>query len=217
MSASTVAQMREGIGVFRPVEAYAETGSSRSHGIIAIISSCVFVGTIFFGFVPVTREIETSGYSTADLQEATTRTDVDTIVQAFGPVMDSVVLLSVLDYLFIVAGLFLFLSLHSLAMKEMSSDNRLALVPKGGMVLTVCSRLLDSLENLWVILIYSNPDSYPTVLISLMNTTQSAKWLAVTVEYPTLGLAIVLALLARFTSLVDAKTPQMQSDSRNRP
>jgi len=93
-------------------------------------------------------------------------------------------------------------------MKRLSFDDRLVLVPKLGMVLTVCSRLLDSLENLWVILIYSNPDSYPTALISLMNTTQSAKWLVVTIEYPTLGLAIVLVLLVRFTSLFDGKTPR---------
>jgi hypothetical protein len=201
--------MRRDISVFRPVEAYAEAGYSRTHGVVAIISFCIFVGTIIFGFVPVTREIETSGYSTADLQESTTRTDVDTILQAFEPVMDSVVLLSVLDYLFILAGFFLFFSLHSLVMKRLSFDDRLVLIPKVGMVLTVCSRLLDSLENFWVILIYSNPDSYPTVLISLMNTTQSAKWLVVTVEYPTLGLAIALVLLVRFTSLFDRNPPRM--------
>jgi len=46
-------------------------------------------------------------------------------------------------------------------MAEGSFDDRQC-GSKLGMVLTVCSRLLDSLENLWVILIYSNPDSYPT-------------------------------------------------------
>ncbi|CDK37931.1 hypothetical protein [Halorubrum sp. AJ67] len=201
--------MRGKISVFRPIEAYAEAGSSRTHGVVAIISFCVFVGTIVFGFVPVTREIEVSGYSTADLQEATTRADVDTILQAFEPVMDSVVLLSVLDYLFIVAGFFLFFSLHSLVMKRLSFDDRLVMVPKLGMVLTICSRLLDALENLWVILIYSNPDSYRIALISLMNTTQSAKWLVVTIEYPTLGLAIALVVLVRYTSLFDGKTSQI--------
>jgi len=201
--------MRGEISVFRPIEAYAEAGSSRTHGVVAIISFCVFVGTIVFGFVPVTREIEASGYSTADLQEATTRADVDTILQAFEPVMDSVVILSVLDYLFILAGFFLFFSLHSLVMKRLSFDDRLVMVPKIGMMLTVCSRLLDSLENFWVILIYSNPDSYLTALISLMNTTQSAKWLVVTIEYPTLGLAIVLVVLVRYTSLFDGKTSQI--------
>jgi|AntDeeMinimDraft_5_1070356.scaffolds.fasta_scaffold12850_1 hypothetical protein len=204
-----VANMRGEISVFRPVEAYAEAASSRTHGVVAIISFFVFVGTIVFGFVPVTRDIEATGYSTAELQEETTRSEVDTILQAFEPVMDSVVLLSVLDYVFIVAGFLLFFSLHSLAMKRLTFDDRLVVVPKLGMLLTVCSRLLDALENLWVILIYSNPDSYPTALISLMNTTQSAKWLVVTVEYPTLGLAIVLVLLARFTSLFDGETPRM--------
>ncbi|PCR90385.1 hypothetical protein [Natrinema ejinorense] len=201
--------MRGEISIFRPVEAYAEAGSSRTHGVVAAISFCVFVGTIVFGFAPVTRKIETSGYSTADLQEATTRTEVDTILQAFEPVMDSVALLSALDYLFIVAGFFLFFSIHSLVMERLSFDDRLVLVPKLGMVLTVCSRLLDALENLWVILIYTNPDSYPNALISLMNTTQSAKWLVVAVEYPTLGLAIILALLVRCTSLFDGKTSRM--------
>jgi hypothetical protein len=209
--------MRRDISVFRPVEAYAEAGSSRTHGVVAVISLCIFVGTIIFGFIPVTREIETSGYSTADLQEATTRTDVDTVLQAFEPVMDSVVLLSVLDYLFILAGFFLFFSLHSLVMKRLWVADRLVLIPKLGMVLTVCSRLLDSLENFWVILIYSNPDSYPTALIGLTNATQSAKWLAVSVEYPTLGLAIVLVLLVRFTSLFDGETSRNRSDPGDRP
>lgn len=192
--------------IFRPVEAYAAAVSSRTHGVVAFVSFCVFVGTIAFGFVPVTREIETSGYSTADLQEATTRAEVDTILRSFEPVMDAVVLLSALDYLFIVAGFFLFFSLHSLAMRRLAFDDRLVLVPKIGMLLTVCSRLLDSLENLWVILIYTNPESYPTALISLMNATQSAKWLVVTVEYPTLGIAILLVLLVRFTPVFDEGT-----------
>ena len=200
--------MRGQSAVLGAVETYADAASSRTHGLVAVGSALVFVGTIVLGFVPVTREIESSGYSTSDLQEATTRAEVDTILRALDPVMDAVVLLSVLDYVFIVAGFFLFFSLHAIAMKRLSPHERLVLVPKVGMVLTVCSRLLDSLENLWVILVYTNPDTYPTVLVSLTNTTQNLKWLAVSVEYPTLGLAIVLVLLARFTSLLDPNRNQ---------
>lgn len=189
----------------RPVERYADALSARAHGVVALISFFVFVGVIALGFVPVTRRIETSGYSTSDLQAATTRASVDTILQAFEPVMDAVMLLSVLDYVFIVAGFFLFFSLHSLALKTLDVHDRLALVPKIGMWLTVLSRLLDALENLWVILIYTNPDDYATILIRLVNVSESLKWLVVSVEYPTLGLAIVLALLARFTTLFDGR------------
>lgn len=189
-----------------PVERYADALSPGTHGSIAVVSLLTFVGTIRFGFLPVTREIESTGYSTADLQEATTREEIDTILEALEPVMDAVVLLSGLDYLFIVAGFFLFFSLHSLAMRGLSGQDKLVLVPKVGMVLTVVSRGLDSLENLWVILIYSNPDSYPTFLITLANGTQSLKWTAVAVEYPTLGLAILIVLVVRFTPLLESET-----------
>jgi hypothetical protein len=194
----------------RPFERYASALSATGHGIVAAVSFCVFVGVIALGFVPVTRRIETSGYATADLQVATTREEVDTILQAFEPVMDSVMLLSVLDYVFIVAGFLLFFSLHSLSLKALAGHERLVLVPKIGMGLTVVSRLLDSLENLWVILIYTNPDEYATVLIALVNNSEALKWMVVSVEYPMLGVAVALALLTRFTSLFDhgSETPE---------
>ena len=192
--------------LFRPFERYAGALSAIQHGIVTFVSFIVFVGVIALGFVPVTRQIETSGYSTADLQAATSRAEVDTILQAFDPVMGSVRLLSVLDYVFIVAGLFLFFSLHSISLKTLAGHGRLVLIPKIGMGLTVLSRLLDSLENLWVILIYSNPDEYATVLIGLMNGSQALKWMVVGVSYPMLGLAIALALLTRFTSLFDGRS-----------
>lgn len=194
----------------RPVERYADARSARTHGVIAAISFCIFVGVIAFGFVPVTARIETSGYSTADLQEATSRAEVDTILQAFEPVMESVVLLSILDYVFIGAGFFLFFSLHSIVLKTLADYGRLALIPKIGMGLTAVSRLLDSLENLWVILIYTNPDNYATILIGLMNTSQALKWMVVRVEYPMLGIAIALALLTRFTPLFDGPSESLQ-------
>jgi hypothetical protein len=195
--------------LFRPVEGYADAVSPRTHGIVAAGSFATFVSVIALGFVPVTRQIETSGYSTADLQAATTRTDVDTVLQALEPVMDSVVLLSLLDYVFILAGFFLFFSLHSIALNTLGDHGRLVLIPKLGMLLTVFSRLLDSLENLWVILIYTNPEDYVTILIGLVNTSETLKWTLVRVEYPTLGLAIVLALLIRFTSLFDGSSERL--------
>jgi hypothetical protein len=101
----------------RPFERYADALSAKSHGIVAFVSFCIFVGVIALGFVPVTRRIATSGYSTADLQVATTREEVDTILQAIDPVMESVMLLSILDYVFIIARFFLFFSLHSISIK----------------------------------------------------------------------------------------------------
>jgi hypothetical protein len=192
--------------LFRPVERYADALSAKTHGVVALLSFSAFVGVIALGFVPATRRIETSGYSTADLQTAASRAEVDAILRAFEPVMESVVLLSVLDYVFIVAGFFLFFSLHSLCLKALAAYDRLVLIPKIGMGLTVASRLLDSLENLWVVLIYTNPDDYATVLIHLVNGSETLKWMVVGVEYPVLGIAVALALLTRFTSLFDGRS-----------
>jgi len=202
-SLQAVSHMQRPNPLFRPVERYADAISPRTHGIVALVSFFTFVGVIALGFVPVTRQIETSGYSTSDLQEATTRTEVDTILQALEPVMDSVRLLSALDYLFILAGLFLFFSLHSIVLNTLEAHAKLVLVPKLGMIVTFFSRLLDSLENLWVILIYTNPEDYPTILIGLMNASETLKWTIVRIEYPMLGLAVVLALVVRFTALFD--------------
>ncbi|WP_458210883.1 hypothetical protein [Haladaptatus sp. NG-SE-30] len=158
----------------------------------------------------MTRQIEMSGYSTSDLQDATNRAEVDTILQALEPVMDHVMLLSVLDYIFILAGFFLFFSLHSIILNTLDSHDRLVLIPKIGMILTISSRLFDSLENLWVILIYTNPEDYATVLINLMNVSETVKWTLVRVEYPMLGLAIVLVLLIRLTSLFDGHSEHLR-------
>ncbi|SIR91392.1 hypothetical protein SAMN05421858_4483 [Haladaptatus litoreus] len=196
--------------LFRPVERYADAVSPKTHGIVAVVSLCSFIGVIVLGFVPVTRQIEMSGYSTSDLQDATSRAEVDTILQALEPVMDHVMLLSVLDYIFILAGFFLFFSLHSIILNTLDSHDRLVLIPKIGMILTISSRLFDSLENLWVILIYTNPEDYATVLISLMNASETVKWTLVRVEYPMLGLAIVLVLLIRFTSLFDGHSEHLR-------
>jgi hypothetical protein len=194
----------------RPFERYTDSLSAKGHGIIAFVSFCIFVGVIALGFVPVTRRVETSGYSTADLQAATTREEVDTILQAIDPVIESVMLLSVLDYVFIIAGFLLFFSLHSVSLKALAGHDRLVLIPKIGMGLTVVSRLLDSLENLWVILIYTNPDGYVTILIGLMNCSEALKWTVVSVEYPMLGIAIAAALLTRFTPVFDGRSENPQ-------
>lgn len=129
----------------------------------------------------MTRQIETSGYSTSELQDATTRAEVDTILQALEPVMDSVVLLSALDHPFILAGLVLFFSLHSIVLDTLEGHAKLVLIPKIGTVVTFFSRLLGSPENLWGILIYTNSDDYASILISLMNTSETLKWTLVRV------------------------------------
>lgn len=177
---------------------YAESKGNRFHAVLATLSFVSFILIIALGFAPVSGEIESnSGYSTMDLQSSETRSDVDAVLTAFEPVMDLVTLLSVLDYLFIVAGFLLFTSLNSLFLRTLQNHSNpyLSYVPQVGVLLTILSRSLDSLENFWVILIYTNPDSYPTLLIPLMNISETLKWGVVGLEYSTMVLGLVLTVL----------------------
>lgn len=153
-----------------------------------------YAGIIVFAFIPTTSRIEESGYTTADLQTAKTKAEVDTILKAWVDVIDTVYLQTFFDYLFIIAGFLLFYAIHSLIYKQLS-DHNLRYLPLMNMVLTVLSRSLDAFENLWGLLIYSNPSNYWTGFIPLLNTTEALKWAVVGIEYTSTGLSILIFLI----------------------
>ncbi|WP_371806255.1 hypothetical protein [Candidatus Lokiarchaeum ossiferum] len=159
--------------------------------ILIFLSFFVYSGIIIFGFVPTTKIIETSFYSTSDLQAAKTRVDVDKILTAWEPVMSAVIRLSFLDYLFIVSGFILFISINCLILISVHEIPKIRYVPLIGFLATIISRLLDSLEDLWAILIYSNPGTYPTFLIPLLNITEDVKWVVVAIEYSLVGIGLI--------------------------
>jgi hypothetical protein len=167
---------------------YAESKTIKFHALLAFISFIIYTLIIILGFAPTTQEIDQSGYSTSDLQSAKTRVEVDIILSALEPFMDAVIRLSFLDYIFIIAGFLLFLSLNSILVIKFKENQKIQRIPLAGICLTILSRLLDSLENLWTILIYSNPTDYPTALITLVNLSGSFKWIVVGIEYCTLAI-----------------------------
>ncbi len=173
---------------------FANLKSRRFLSILALLSFCAYFGIIIFGFIPTTQIIETSTFSTGDLQAATSRNEVDTILSAWEPVMDAVILLSILDYLFILSGIILSVSIHSLIVKALPEQSKLVYVPLIGMIATFFSRLLDSLENLWAILIYGHPGTYVSVLIPLLNYSEQIKWIFVIIEYSMLALAVLTGI-----------------------
>ena len=181
---------------FSTIQHYAEKKSWKFHIILTIICLVIYSSIIIFGFVPVTKIIELSGYSTSDLQNAMVRSVADTVLLAFESVINYVILLSILDYVFIVAGFVLFISFNAMIFKALIKYQKFLWVPLLGVILTIVSRSLDSLENLWTILIYSNPENYATFLLPTVHYTGLLKWGVVGVEYTTVlvGLIIVIVL-----------------------
>lgn len=171
-----------------------ESKPRKLYFILILLSFFSYFGIIIFGFVPTTKIIETSLYATSDLQAAKTRAEVDLILSAWTPLMDAVVKLSILDYLFIISGFILFISINCLFLTSLHEIPHFRYVPLIGMLSTIVSRLLDSLEDLWAILIYSNPETYPTFLIPLLNITEDLKWIVVVIEYSLVGIGLICVL-----------------------
>ncbi len=176
---------------------FANLKSKKFLSILALLSFCAYFGIIIFGFIPTTQTIETSTFSTGDLQAATNRNDVDTILSAWEPVMDAVILLSILDYLFILSGIILSVSIHSIIIKALPEQSKFQYIPLIGIITTFFSRLLDSLENLWAILIYGHPGTYVSVLIPLLNYSEQIKWIFVVIEYCMLALTVLTGIVQK--------------------
>lgn len=188
--------------MFSKIKNYSKKKSWKFHLIITIVSLILYASIIVFGFVPVSKIIEKSGFSTSDLQNATTKIEADAILLAWQGIMNSVVLLSILDYFFILSGIILFFTFNLMIYKKIDGfgnmGSKLLWVPLIGFILTIASRLLDSLENLWIILIYSNPINYPEWLLPLTNYTSIIKWGFVTLEYAWVVAALILILITKY-------------------
>jgi hypothetical protein len=166
-----------------------------------MISLICYFSIIIFGFVPVSRIIEQTGFSTSDLQNAGTKTVADEILLAWQGIMPKVILLSILDYLFILSGLILFFAINSMIFKRMNTivhiNIKLKIIPLIGFILTIISRSMDSLENLWIILIYSNPLNYPEWLLPLVNYTSIIKWGFVALEYACVVIGLISIIVVK--------------------
>jgi len=102
--------------------------------------------------------------------------------------------LYILDYLFIVAGVLLFFSLNAVLLKKFEETPPLQIIPKVGLLLTILSRTSDACENLWTILIYSNPLTFNLVLLQILRAIGWIKWFFVALEYTTMGIGWIVVL-----------------------
>lgn len=172
-----------------------QSHSIRNLAITAFLSFIAYISIILLGFAVTSQELAKSGFSTMQFQETSSKEEINIILSAWENYFDIVIRITIFDYLFIIAGFFLFITLNSILIKKLHDRDILIHIPIIGIILTVLSRLSDSLENLWTLLIYNNPDNYDAILIPLMNYTGKIKWIIVSIEYSTLVIGIILVIL----------------------
>lgn len=198
---------------FKKFEKYAIAKSLRFQLFLTLLFFVSYSCIIIFGFTSLSQQIEQSGYSTADLQNAATRSEVEVIVGAWQSVIPFVNRLYIFDYLFIFTGVLLFFSLNALLLKFLKNKGKIQIIPKIGLVLTIFSRTFDALENLFMILIYTNPSNFNLTLLNLLSVTSVIKWILVAFEYSVMGigwvLLLVLTIIAKKNNQKHVKTTGM--------
>ncbi|QEE17381.1 hypothetical protein DSAG12_03214 [Promethearchaeum syntrophicum] len=195
---------------FKKFEKYAIAKSLRFQLFLTLLFFVSYSCIIIFGFTNMSQQIEQSGYSTADLQNAATRNEVEVIVGAWQSVIPFVNRLYIFDYLFILTGVLLFFSLNALLLKFLKNKGNIQIIPKIGLVLTIFSRTFDALENLFMILIYTNPSNFNLTLLNFLSVTSVFKWILVAFEYSVMGIGWVLLLVL---TIIAKKNNQKQVET----
>jgi hypothetical protein len=178
--------------LLKKFEAYSSEKSYRFHYTICLVFLILYFSIIIFGFAPVSQIINSSGFSTEDLQSAISRDEVIIIVNSWNSSIQYVNLLYLLDFMFIFVGILLFFSVNALLMKKFKSIDKFTMLPKIGLMLTIISRFSDIIENTFSIIIYTNPVSFNPVLLQLIPIVSLIKWIFVGLEYSLIIIGIII-------------------------
>jgi hypothetical protein len=170
--------------------------SRRIHAVIfasGLLLLILVVGTVF---VESAVKMEPTGYSIFDFQGAWTKQRSDQILSAWTNILGVVIIQTYWDYFFILGNVLLSLGLlgflGNILMNK--SSRNLALL---GIGLSMIGGLFDALENIWTILILTNPNSYPEIWIQLVSFFAQSKFIISYFKYSIIFCILILVILEK--------------------
>ena len=177
--------------------------SRRIHTVIfasGLLIILLVVGTVF---VESAVKMEPTGYSIFDFQGAWTKQRSDQILSAWINILDVVLIQTYWDYFFILGNVLLSLGLlgflGNILMNK--SSRKLALL---GIGFSLIGGLFDAIENIWTILILTNPSSYPEIWIQLVSFFAQSKFI---ISYFKYGIIICVLILVVLEKIRGRKKP----------
>jgi hypothetical protein len=162
-----------------------------------LIAYTVFSMIILLVFVPTSLVISKSGYSTSDLQEATTSQEVETILSTWSEVKPIIYLQYLADYIFLFSGLIGNCGIFILLGKKIKENGNI-LLPLVGFLSVFLSRGLDALENTLTLILIVFPDSYPEFILNILPFIPSIKFGFVGIVYTLILLTLVYYLILKW-------------------
>ena len=155
--------------------------TNRILGLI-IIAYTVFFLIILFIFVPTSTVISETGYSTSDLQQATTSTEVSTILNEWQEVMPAIYLQYLGDFTFLISGLVGNAAIFVLLGKKIKENGSIVL-PIVGFFTVFLSRGSDALENTLTLILILFSDSLAPFILSILPLVPIIKFVFVGIVY----------------------------------
>ncbi len=173
--------------------------TKRIAGVI-VIAYFVFFLIILFVFIPTSAVISSTGYSTSDLQQATTAEDVVSILNAWQEVIPTIYFQYIGDYIFLLSGLVGNGAIFVLLGKKIKENGNIFL-PLVGFITVLLSRGSDALENSLTLILIAFPDSYPRVILSILPLVPIVKFTFVGMVYSLIIISLIYYILLRSKTL----------------
>jgi hypothetical protein len=171
--------------------------SERQLYVTIIVAYTVFSLIILLVFVPTSLVISESGYSTSNLQEATTSQDVDEILSAWSEVKPIIYLQYLADYIFLLSGLIGNSAIFVLLGKKIKEKGNI-LLAFVGFLSVFLSRGLDALENTLTLVLIVFPDSYPEFILNILPFIPRIKFGFVAIVYSLILVTLVYYLILKW-------------------
>jgi len=163
---------------------------------LVVIAYTVFFLIILFIFIPTSTVISETGYSTSDLQQATTSEEVVTILSEWQEVKPMIYLQYLGDYIFLISGLLGNTAIFVLLGKKIKEYGTIIL-PFAGFITVFLSRGADALENTLTLILIAFPDSYPRFILSILPFVPIIKFTFVGIVYSLIIINLIYCLLLR--------------------
>ena len=170
--------------------------SRRKHAVIFVTGLIILVIVVGTVFQESAVKMEPTGFSIFDFQEAWTKQRSDQILSAWSNIMGVVLSQTYWDFFFILGNVLLSLGILGLLgnILKNKSSKKLALL---GIGVSIFGGLCDAIENIWTILILSNPSNYPEVWIQLVSFFAQIKFIFSYFKYGIILCVKVLVILEK--------------------
>ena len=162
-----------------------------------LIAYTVFTLIIILVFVPTSSVISDTGYTTSDLQQATTAEEVEVILGAWEGVVSTIYFQYLGDFIFLFSGLLGNTAIFVLLGKKIKEYGSF-LLPFVGFIMVFLSRGADALENTLTLLIIAFPENYPQLILSILPVVPTIKFTFVGSVYSLIIISLSYFVLLRW-------------------